>query len=232
MKRSEMKNLFLFLIALLSIFSCQKKELNNVYEISDNKSLEELFSLKNYKTQRKQKINDSILHISGTNGIFFLEGNFNTKLSEKTGFWTLTNKNDSKKIEIDYLVFEKNNIHRNQVIFSDKGIIDTLKSKFYHIEWKVENGVKIMKLNFYSPRNKEEKFMRADLNYFISNNGKKIKKSLMENNNGKYEIKIPMEYKKGDEIIGYFSEYISQSVKKEDSVYLANNTIYFYKKVE
>ena len=71
MKRSEMKNLFLFLIALLSIFSCQKKELNNVYEISDNKSLEELFSLKNYKTQRKQKINDSILHISGTNGAFF-----------------------------------------------------------------------------------------------------------------------------------------------------------------
>ena len=232
MKRSEMKNLFLFLIALLSIFSCQKKELNNVYEISDNKSLEELFSLKNYKTQRKQKINDSILHISGTNGTFFLEGNFNTKLSEKTGFWTLTNKNASKNIEIDYLVFEKNNIHRNQVIFSDKGIIDTLKSKFYDIEWKVENGVKIMKLNFYSPRNKEEKFMRADLNYFISNNGKKIKKSLMENNNGKYEIKIPLEYKKGDEIIGYFSEYISQSVKKEDSVYLANNTIYFYKKVE
>ena len=89
-----------------------------------------------------------------------------------------------------------------------------------------------MKLNFYSPRNKEEKFMRADLNYFISNNGKKIKKSLMENNNGKFEIKIPLEYKKGDEIIGYFSEYISQSVKKEDSVYLANNTIYFYKKVE
>ncbi len=45
--------------------------------------------------------------------------------------------------------------------------------------------------------------------------------------------KIPLEYKKGDEIIGYFSEYISQSVKKkEDSVYLANNTIYFYKKVE
>jgi hypothetical protein len=232
MKRSEMKNLFLFLIALLSIFSCQKKELNNVYEIPDNKSLEELFSLKNYNTQRKQKINDSILHISGTNGAFFLEGNFNTKLSEKTGLWTLTNKNDSKKIEIDYLVFEKNNVHRNQVIFSDKGIIDTLKSKFYHIEWKVENGVKIMKLNFYSPRNKEEKFMRADLNYFISNNGKKIKKSLMENNNGKYEIKIPLEYKKGDEIIGYFSEYISQSVKKEDSVYLANNTIYFYKKVE
>lgn len=232
MKRSEMKNLFLFLIALLSIFSCQKKELNNVYEISDNKSLEELFSLKNYKTQKKQKINDSILHISGANGAFFLEGDFNTKLSEKTGFWALTNKNDSKKIEIDYLVFEKNNVHRNQVIFSDKGIIDTLKSKFYHIEWKVEKGVKIIKLNFYSPRNKEEKFMRADLNYFISNNGKKIKKSLMDNNNGKYEIKIPLEYKKGDEIIGYFSEYINQSVKKEDSVYLANNTIYFYKKFE
>lgn len=232
MKRSKMKNLCLFLIALLSIFSCQKKELNNVYEISDNKSLEELFSLKNYKTQKKQKINDSILHISGANGAFFLEGNFNTKLSEKTGFWALTNKNDSKKIEIDYLVFEKNNVHRNQVIFSDKGIIDTLKSKFYHIEWKVEKGVKIIKLNFYSPRNKEEKFMRADLNYFISNNGKKIKKSLMDNNNGKYEIKIPLEYKQGDEIIGYFSEYINQSVKKEDSVYLANNTIYFYKKFE
>ena len=56
MKRSEMKNLFLFLIALLSIFSCQKKELNNVYEISDNKSLEELFSLKIIRHRENKKL--------------------------------------------------------------------------------------------------------------------------------------------------------------------------------
>ncbi len=218
----------------MSFFSCKKKAFDDVYKISDNKSLEELFSLKNYKTQKKNKINDSVLHILATNGAFFLEGDFNTKFSEKTGFWTLTNKNDSKKIEIDYIVFAKNDVHKNQIIFSNNGIIDSVNSKFYNLFWKSENGKRTLYLNFYSPRNESELFASASIRYFIGRDKKKIIEDsfVLKNGDGIYREKVDYDFKKGDKISGYFSEFVNIKKETKDSVFIGNNTIYFHKKVE
>ncbi len=222
---------FYFFFILLS---CSKKDNERAYVINDGKSLEKLFQLKSYKNQKKNKINDSIMHIKANNGSFFLEGDLDSKLNMKTGIWTLTNNSDSRKIEIDYMIFGKKDGHQNQIIFSDNGKIDSSASKFYTSKIINKNDSQKLILSFFSPQNSRYTFEKATIKYFIGNNKKNILKDsiILQDSKGIYRTKINYNFKKGDEIFGYFSEYTISNEISNDSVKLGNNTMYFHKKFE
>lgn len=234
------KFLFLFGIFFL-VFSCKKTKHEKAYTITDKKSLEKLFQLKNYKNQEKIKINDSTIHIKADNGRFFLEGNMNSKLNERTGIWSLTNKTNLQKIEIDYIAFGKKDVHRNQILFfNDKGILDSLTSKFYISEIKNDKNKKYLELKFFSTRNPKERFAKASVHYSIIRDHKEIMidSISLKDGNGRYKTKVDFDFKPKDRISGYFSEFTTSQIEDDsrkigDSVTIAigNSTIYFREKL-
>ncbi len=194
-----------------------------------------MFQLKNYKNQWKKKINDSITRITAQQGFFLLSGNFDTKNNAKEGIWNLKNKSDSKEIQIDYIVFGKNDAFENQIIFKEHGKIDSSNSKFYLVENKNLHG---LSYKFFSPKMKNEISKEAKVNYTIYRNKKEIKRDSavyknMQMKQGKYFIDLRFEFKKGDHVSGYFTEYVSsKSNTKTDSIFLGSNSIYFIEKFE
>ena len=214
------------------ISSCQKKELKTKVLHSFN-DVDEMFQLKHYKNQWKKKINDSVTHITAQQDYFILSGDFDTKNNAKTGIWSLTNKTDSKEIQIDYIVFGKNDVFKNQIIFKEHGKIDSSNSKFYLIENKTQKGLSYM---FFSPKMKDEVYKEAKIIYTIYRNKKEIKIDSVVYKNvkeGKYLADVKCDFKKGDHISGYFSEIVSaKDPKRKDSLILGNNSIYFIERFE
>jgi hypothetical protein len=201
--------------------------------ISDMGDIEEMFQWKNYKNQWKKKINDSITHITAQQDYFLLSGDFDTKNNAKKGIWKLKNQTDSKEIQIDYIVFGKNDAFENQFIFKEHGKIDSSNSKFYLVENKNLQG---LSYKFFSPKMKNEISKEAEVVYTIYRNRKEIKTDSVVYKNveeGKYLADIKYDFLKGDHISGYFSEIVSATdPKRKDSLILGNNSIYFIEKFE
>ena len=216
------------------IISCQEKEVRTKV-INNIGDIEEMFQLKKYKNQKKKKINDSINHITATDGSFILNGDFNIKTNTKTGIWSLKNKTDSKEIQIDYVIFGKNDVFKNQIIFKENNKIDSSTSKFYKVRNKTS---KELVLNFFSPKTKDEIFKVAKIQYFILRKSKEIKIDSVHYNNmemkeGKYLINIKYNFEKGDIVKGYFGENVAlKNPKNKDSIFVGDNTIYFKEKFE
>ena len=176
-------------------------------------------------------VNDSIDHITAQWHNFTLVGDFNTKMNNKTGIWTLKNRQDSKEVQIDYLIFDKNDVFKNQLIFKENNKIDSSVSKFY----VKEKTAKELKFNFFSPKVKNEVSKEAKIRYIIFRNSKEIKKDSvlyknMKMKEGKYLINIKYDFKKGDIVKGYFGEIVLLSPKNKDSIVIGDNTIYFKEK--
>ncbi|WP_143884205.1 hypothetical protein [Chryseobacterium binzhouense] len=227
-----MSKFVIFSIISFFIISCQKKAVE-AKVINDMGNIEEMFQLKNYKNQWKKKINDSVTRITAHTGYFILSGDFDRKNNTKTGIWSLKNKTDSKEIQIDYIVFGKNDFFKNQIIFKEHGKIDSSHSKFYLVENKTYKG---LLYKFFSPEIKNEIYKEAKVIYTIYRDRKEIKidsfvyKNVKE---GKYFADIKYGFKKGDHISGYFSEIVSaKDPKRKDSLILGNNSIYFIEKFE
>lgn len=229
-----MKKFVIFLLFSFIIISCQKKEIRTKV-IKNAGDIEEMFRLKNYKQEVKLMINDSINSITATNGHFILTGDFNTKTNTRTGIWSLKNKVDSKEIQIDYIVLGKNDVFKNQIIFKEHGKIDSVNSKFYLVENKTLQG---LSYKFFSPEMKNEISKEAKVIYTVYRNRKEIKKDSvvyknMQMKQGKYLADLRFEFKKGDHVSGYFTEYVSSKPDtKGDSILLGSNSIYFIEKFE
>lgn len=229
-----MKKFIIFLLCSLAVISCEKKQ-ERVKIIKNVGDIEEMFQLKNYKQEVKLKTNDSINRITATDGNFILTGDFDTKKNAKTGIWSLKNTTDTKEIQIDYIIFGKKDVFKNQIIFKEHNKIDSSLSKFYIIKNKT---LKELELNFFSPKTKDEISKEAKIWYTILRNSKEIKKDSilyknMKMKEGKYHINIEYDFKKGDKVKGYFSEYVLlTSPKNKDSITVGNNTIYFKEKFE
>ncbi|MCY0979182.1 hypothetical protein PGH12_14940 [Chryseobacterium wangxinyae] len=189
--------------------------------------------MKKYKNQKKKKINDSITHITAQQDYFILSGDFDTKNNAKMGIWSLTNKTNSKEIQIDYIVLGKNKVFENQITFKEHGKIDSSNSKFYLVENKTLQG---LLYKFYSPKMENEISKEAEVVYTIYRNRKEIKTDSIVYKNvkeGKYRAGIKYDFKKGDHVAGYFSEIVSaKDTKIKDSLILGNNSIYFIEKFE
>jgi len=123
-----MKRFVIFLLFSLMVISCSKEQ-GKTKVIKNISDLNELFHLKNYKTQVRMKVNDSIDHITAQWHNFTLAGDFDTKMNNRTGIWTLKNKLDSKEVLIDYIIFSKGDAFKNQIIFKEHNKIDSSKSK-------------------------------------------------------------------------------------------------------
>lgn len=199
-----------------------------IKNISD---LNELFQLKNYKTQIKMKVNDSIDHITAQWDNFTLAGELDTKMNAKTGIWRLKNKTDTKEIQIDYIIFDKNDVFKNQIIFKEHNKIDSSASKFFIIKNKTENE---LAMKFFSPSMRDEISKKAKIIYTIHRNRKKIKTDSIVYENikeGKYFTNIKYDFKKGDDVSGYFSEIaMAKSPTGKDSLTMGNNSMYFIEK--
>ena len=225
-----MKKYLLFCLICFLLPSCQKK---NVIEktakvIESTEDLKELFQLKNYKNIVKKVVNDSITHIKAEHNYIKLNGDFNTKKNTKTGIWSLTNTTDSKEIQIDYVIFGKNDFFENQMIFKEYGKIDSSISKFYLIKHK---SLQNLKLKFFSPESKNEISKEAKVRYLVYRKRKVIKEDSITYKNsksGKYLAEIKFNFKKGDYITGYLSEIsVMEKSKMKDSIFMGNNSIYF-----
>ncbi|MFP3599338.1 hypothetical protein [Chryseobacterium sp. SIMBA_029] len=227
-----MKNFIIFLLFSLTVISCEKKQ-ERVKIIKNITDVDEMFQLKNYKTQVRIKVNDSIDRVTAHLDNLTLTGNFSTKMDSKTGIWTVTNSTNSKIIQIDYLVFSKNDIFKNQVIFKEHNKIDSSVSKFYVL--KDKNLNKLI-LYFFSPKMKDMLSNNTKVAYRIYRGSKKIKTdSIVYKNikNGKYFAYIKYDFKKGDKIKGYFSDFaLLKNPKSKDSLLVGDNTIYFREKIE
>ncbi|MDF2932482.1 MAG: hypothetical protein K0R36_1813 [Chryseobacterium sp.] len=227
-----MKLFLNFLLLCFIISSCEKKEFKAKVLHSFN-DVDEMFQLKRYKNQWKKKINDSVTHITAQQDYFILSGDFDTKNNAKTGIWSLTNKTDSKEIQIDYIVFDKNDVFKNQIIFKEHGKIDFSNSKFYLIENKTNKG---LLFKFFSPEMRDEISKDAKVVYTIRRNRKEIKTdSIVYKNSkvGRYLAEIKYDFNKGDDISGYFSEIVTaKDSKSKDSLVMGNNSIYFIEKFE
>lgn len=227
-----MKIFLNFLFVCLIISSCQKKKVETkvLHSFDD---VNEMFELKNYENQSKNKINDSITQITANKDYFILKGDFDTRNNAKTGIWSLTNKTDSKEIQIDYIILGKNDVFKNQIIFKEHGKIDSANSKFYLVENKSLQG---LSYKFFSPEMKSEISKEAKIIYTIYRNKKEIKIDSVVYKNakrGKYFTDIRYDFKRGDHLAGYFSEIVSaQDPKSKDSTILGNNSIYFIEKFE
>lgn len=210
--------------------SCSKKEVKTKV-IKNVTDLNELFQLKNYKTQIRMKTNDSIDHITAQLHNFTLTGDFDTKMNNKTGIWVLKNKSDSKEIQIDYLIFSKNDVFKNQIIFKEHNKIDSAASKFFITKSK---SFKELSIKFFSPEMKDEISKKAKVIYTIHQNRKEIKTDSIVYENvkgGKYLANIKYNFKRGDDVAGYFSEVaVTKSPKNKDSLMMGNNSIYFIEK--
>jgi hypothetical protein len=213
--------------------SCEKKR-ERVKVIKNITDVDEMFQLKNYKQEVKLKTNDSINRITATDGNFILTGDFDTKMNAKTGIWSLKNTTDTKEIQIDYIIFGKNDVFKNQIIFKEYNKIDSSVSKFYI----KEKTPKELVLSFFSPKTKDEISKEAKIWYSILRNSKEIKRDSilyknMKMKEGKYRINIEYDFKKGDNVKGYFGESVLlTSPKNKDSITMGDNTIYFKENFE
>lgn len=227
-----MRQFLIFLLFSLVITSCQKKDVK-VKVIKNIKDVEEMFQLKNYKTQVRMASNDSTDHITAQLGDFTLSGDIDTKLNCKTGIWSLKNRTDSKEIQIDYIAFDKNDVFKNQIVFKEHNKIDSSASKFYITK---DKNPKELVLKFFSPKMKDELSKEAKVGYRIYRGSKRIKDDSIiykDAKEGKYLSKINFTFKKGDKIVGSFSEFVtSKSSRSKDSLIMGNNTIYFIEKIE
>jgi hypothetical protein len=227
-----MKKFIIFLLLSLTLISCSKKQ-ETVKVIKNVSDLNELFQLKNYRTQVRMKVNDSIDHITAQWHNFTLTGDFDTKMNNRTGIWTLKNNQDSKEVQIDYLIFSKNNVFKNQIIFKENNKIDSSTSKFYLTKSKTP---KELILKFFSPKMKDELSKEAKIGYRIYRGSKRIKEDSItykDIKEGKYLTKINFTFKKGDNVLGAFSEFVtSKSPRSKDSLIMGNNSIYFREKIE
>jgi len=227
-----MKKFIIFLLLSLTVISCEKKR-ERVKVIKNITDVDEMFQLKNYKTQVKMAVNDSIDHVTAHLENLTLTGDFNTKMNSKTGIWTVKNSMDSKVIQIDYLVFSKNDIFKNQIIFKDHNKIDSSVSKFYVLKDKTP---KKLVLYFFSPKMKDMLTNNTKVAYRIYRDSKKIKTDSIVYKNvkdGKYFAYIKYDFKKGDRIKGYFSDFaMLKNPKNKDSLLVGDNTIYFRESFE
>jgi len=218
--------LIIFLFFCLTFITCKKQE--KVKVIKNVTDLDEMFQLKNYKTQVRMKVNDSIDRVTAQLYNFTLSGDFDTKFNSKTGIWTLKNKLDSKEVQIDYLVFSKNDVFKNQIIFKENNKIDSSTSKFYTIKSKTP---KELILKFFSPSIKDELKKEAKVGYRVLRGSKVLKDDSIAYKNvkeGKYLTNIKFNFKKGDKIAGVFSEFVmAKDPKSKDSLIMGNNSIYF-----
>lgn len=216
----------------LTLISCSKKQ-NKVKVIKKVADLNELFQLKNYKTQVRMKVNDSIDHITAQLDNFTLMGDFDTKMNNRTGIWTLKNQQDSKEVQIDYIIFGKNDVFKNQIIFRKHDKVDSANSKFFIVKNKTE---KELTMKFFSPSDKNEISKKAKVIYTIHRNRKEIKTDSIVYGNireGKYLANIKYDFEKGDDVAGYFSEFVMiKNPQIKDSVLMGNNSIYFIEKFE
>lgn len=209
------------------IIACSKEQ-GKTKVIKNISDLNELFHLKNYKTQVRLKVNDSIDHITAQWHNFTLTGDFDTKMNNRTGIWTLKNSTNSKEILIDYLIFDKKDVFKNQIIFKEYNKIDSSVSKFY----VKQKTAKELVMNFFSPKVKDEIYKEAKIRYLILRNSKEIKKDSiiyknMKMKEGKYLINIKYDFKKDDIVKGYFGETVLLNGKNKDSIVMGDNTIYF-----
>ncbi|WP_185289858.1 hypothetical protein [Chryseobacterium lactis] len=222
-----MKRFITFLLFSLMITSCSKEQEKTkiIKNISD---LNELFHLKNYKTQVRLKVNDSTDHITAQWHNFTLAGDFDTKMNNRTGIWTLKNKLDSKEVLIDYIIFSKDNVFKNQIIFKEHNKIDSSKSKFYITK---EKSFKHILLKFFSPKIEEEVSKEAKVGYRILRGSKVLKDDSLtykNNKDGIYLTNIKFDFQKGDKLAGAFSEFVmAKSPRSKDSLIMGNNSIYF-----
>ncbi|MDR6923960.1 hypothetical protein [Chryseobacterium sp. 2987] len=215
-----MKNkLFLSIITIFTLLSCQKK---HQVKASDN-DLNAILTLSNYKTSQKT-INDSIIEISGYNEKFTIQGKYNKNSKHKIGWWDIHYKmNDQKYFNVEF--FLEDNIERkNQIIFYHQNKIDTSKSKLYTTNFKYENN-KISKViyHFYTPKS-DFITKNVDLIYDITTDTKdsepqKIALNIHNNSHHYCEIDLT-KYKNSKSIIvgGLFSEYSSNKAKTEMGV--------------
>lgn len=225
-----MKEIIILLLLSLSLISCSKKH-EIVKEINSFSDVNELFQLKNYKTQIKMYVNDSTDHVTAQWDNFILTGNLDTKMNAKTGIWNLKNKINTKEIQIDYIAFDKNDVFKNQIIFKEHNKIDSSVSKFFIIKNKTENE---LAMKFFSPSMRDEISKRAKIIYTIHQNRKEIKTDSIVYDNlkgGKYSAVIKYNFKKGDDVSGYFSEIVmAKSPMDKDSLTMGNNSMYFIEK--
>lgn len=225
-----MKKYLLFCLFCFLLPSCQKKNVieKNAKVIKSTEDLKELFQLKNYKNIVKKIINDSITHITAEHNYIKLNGDFNTKKNSKTGVWSLTNKTDSKEIQIDYVIFGKNDDFENQIIFKEHGKIDSGISKFFIVQHK---SLQRLKLKFFSPEIKNEISKEATIKYRVYRKKKVINEdSIIYRNSktGQYLADIKFDLKKGDYITGYLTELVRLGAnKKKDSLFMGENSMYF-----
>ena len=227
-----MKKFIVFLLCSLTIISCEKKQ-ERVKVIKNVTDINEMFQLKNYKSEVRMNINDSITRITAKQDYFILTGDFNTKMNTKTGIWSLKNRTNSKEIQLDYIIFGKNDVFKNQIIFKEHNKIDSSRSKFFIIK---DKSFKDLSIKFFSPEMKDAISKKAKVIYTIHRNRKEIKTDSIVYKNtkeGKYLASIKYDFKKGDDVAGYFSEIaISKSPKSKDSLILGNNSIYFIERFE
>lgn len=211
------------------VASCKEKR-EKVKNFSD---IKEMFQLKNYRDQEKLILNDSIVHFIAKREDFILRGDFNTKLNSKTGIWSLKNIKDFQEVQIDYLAFNKDDLFENQVIFKAGNKIDSAKSKFFIIKNKTN---KELVMKFFSPSDRNEISKNAKVIYTIHRNRKEIKTDSIVYGNireGKYLANIKYDFEKGDDVAGYFSEFVMiKNPQIKDSVLMGNNSIYFIEKFE
>jgi len=224
-----MKKIIIFLLLGILVVSCKEKR-EKVKNFSD---INEMFQLKNYRDQEKLILNDSIVHFIAKRDDFILRGDFNTKLNSKTGIWSLKNIKDFQEVQIDYLAFNKDDLFENQVIFKAGNKIDSAKSKFFIIKNKTK---KELVMKFFSPSNRNEISKNAKVIYTIHRNRKEIKTDSIVYGNireGKYLANIKYDFEKGDDVAGYFSEFVMiKNPQIKDSVLMGNNSIYFVEKFE
>lgn len=121
----------------------------------------------------------------------------------------------------------------NQVIFKAGNKIDSAKSKFFIIKNKTN---KELVMKFFSPSDRNEISKNAKVIYTIHRNRKEIKTDSIVYGNireGKYLANIKYDFEKGDDVAGYFSEFVMiKNPQIKDSVLMGNNSIYFIEKFE
>lgn len=215
---------FIFIELLILVFaSCNKKKVS----YSQKQNIENITKLKNYTIVSKTKKNDSIDYIVGENKSFTISGNFNNKENKKTDWWIVKEKNTSKSLKIEYIIFD-NKLFKNQIIYLDKNRIDTLASKFYSIKENRKNNN--LQLFFHSPRNNSENLYKCKVQYFMFVKNKIIGSDsiIWTDSNGKYFASISLnKFPKANFMKGAFTEYTTSKLGK-DSMNLGVNSIYFF----
>lgn len=158
-----MKNKNIFIILILTLFFCNKKESEDKTIINSQDFFWEITDINKLKKTEKTKLNDSTYRIRGFIDSLKVTG-YLTQNNEKIDWWKIFDTNNNEEIAIiEYRLVGKK-VFANQYKIFDNSKLNVYRSKYYTFLLR-KNKDEDISYSFYVPKSKD--IIRTEGTVFI-----------------------------------------------------------------